>query len=195
REHYPRFGLKILIPGAMAGCLIGKEGCIINQLQTVTSTRIKLSQKSEFFPGTQDRVGLIHGEPAGVASAVTQMLRRLKETGRQDVHPGAGVGMGTGGDRFSGRRNTMLRMLVPLSAGGLLVGKGGENIKAIAANTGTRVNLAGKDTEMAGVPYERLCSVQGELESVIRAASMIVTKLAEDRGLSKYQSNQTCYQS
>lgn len=55
-------------------------GRIINQLQTTTGTRVKLSQKNEFFPGTHDRVALVQGEqPAMVAEAVAEMLRRLRE--------------------------------------------------------------------------------------------------------------------
>ncbi len=57
-------------------------GRIINQLQTSTGTRVKLSQKNEFFPGTHDRVALVQGEdPKMVADAVAEMLRRLREVG------------------------------------------------------------------------------------------------------------------
>lgn len=55
-------------------------GRIISQLQTATGTRVKLSQKNEFFPGTHDRVALVQGEqPTMVAEAVAEMLRRLRE--------------------------------------------------------------------------------------------------------------------
>lgn len=60
--------------------LAWQGGRIITQLQNNTSTRVKLSQKNEFFPGTHDRVALVQGEqPARVAEAVAEMLRRLRE--------------------------------------------------------------------------------------------------------------------
>eukprot|EP00640_Fibrocapsa_japonica_P010137 CAMPEP_0113943232 /NCGR_PEP_ID=MMETSP1339-20121228/21477_1 /TAXON_ID=94617 /ORGANISM="Fibrocapsa japonica" /LENGTH=64 /DNA_ID=CAMNT_0000948049 /DNA_START=69 /DNA_END=260 /DNA_ORIENTATION=- /assembly_acc=CAM_ASM_000762 len=37
------FSIKILIPGYLAGCVIGKGGSVITDLQSRTSTRIKLS--------------------------------------------------------------------------------------------------------------------------------------------------------
>lgn len=59
---------------------VSKGGRIISQLQTTTGTRVKLSQKNEFFPGTHDRVALVQGEqPTMVSEAVSQMLRRLTE--------------------------------------------------------------------------------------------------------------------
>ncbi|CAM9716499.1 unnamed protein product, partial [Laminaria digitata] len=68
-----------IVPAArLKPCLQG--GRIINQLQTTTGTRVKLSQKNEFFPGTHDRVALVQGEqPTMVAEAVAEMLRRLRE--------------------------------------------------------------------------------------------------------------------
>lgn len=71
----------------LLGCLVVtaaplnvQGGRIINQLQTTTGTRVKLSQKNEFFPGTHDRVALVQGEqPSMVAEAVAEMLRRLRE--------------------------------------------------------------------------------------------------------------------
>ncbi|CAM9681051.1 unnamed protein product, partial [Ectocarpus sp. 4 AP-2014] len=207
REPQPKFALKVLVPGITAGCLIGKAGKIINQIQTNTNTRVKLSQKNEFFPGTHDRVALVQGEqPTLVAEAVAEMLHRLREAARptpQAPFMGGGVpystvheGYGSGGlDGPHGRdAQVTIRLLVPLAAGGLIIGRGGETIKAIGARTGARVILAGKDADVAGVPSERLCSIQADLEGAIKVVFLIVGKMAEDRGLSKYQSNQTCYQ-
>ncbi|CBJ29906.1 conserved unknown protein [Ectocarpus siliculosus] len=173
REPQPKFALKVLVPGITAGCLIGKGGKIINQIQTNTNTRVKLSQKNEFFPGTHDRVALVQGEqPTLVAEAVAEMLRRLREAARptpQAPFMGGGVpystvheGYGSGGlDGPHGRdAQVTIRLLVPLAAGGLIIGRGGETIKAIGARTGARVILAGKDADVAGVPSERLCSIQ-----------------------------------
>ncbi|CAM9609403.1 unnamed protein product [Phaeothamnion confervicola] len=77
-----QFALKILVPGAISGCLIGRGGAIINQVQTATSTKIKLSQNNEYFPGTRDRVGLITGDPDNIIAAVADVVERLVEKQR-----------------------------------------------------------------------------------------------------------------
>ena len=64
-------GLKILVSNNVAGSLIGKAGSSINDIQTETGARIKLSQSHEFFPGTQYRVVLITGSRSAVLHAST----------------------------------------------------------------------------------------------------------------------------
>jgi hypothetical protein len=47
---------KLLCPQGITGLIIGRGGAIINQLNSSTGARIKLSQNTEFFPGTNDRI-------------------------------------------------------------------------------------------------------------------------------------------
>lgn len=47
---------KLLCPQNITGVIIGRGGNVINQLISNTGARIKLSQTSEFFPMTTDRV-------------------------------------------------------------------------------------------------------------------------------------------
>lgn len=52
-DHY---AFKLLCPQVITGLIIGRSGAFINQLNTSTGARIRLSQNNEFFPGTNDRV-------------------------------------------------------------------------------------------------------------------------------------------
>ncbi len=70
---------KVLIPSAVAGCIIGKGGRIICQVQQETGTKIKLSQNHEFFPGTTDRVCLIIGDEENILVATNDILQRVVE--------------------------------------------------------------------------------------------------------------------
>lgn len=54
--------LKILVPSVASGAIIGKGGETIAEVQKQTGTRIKMSKSSDFYPGTSERVGLIHGK-------------------------------------------------------------------------------------------------------------------------------------
>ena len=47
----PTSAIKLLVSAALAGCLIGKGGATINELQERTGARIKLSQNNDYFPG------------------------------------------------------------------------------------------------------------------------------------------------
>lgn len=47
----PTSAIKLLVSAQLAGCLIGKGGATINELQERTGARIKLSQNNDFFPG------------------------------------------------------------------------------------------------------------------------------------------------
>ncbi len=68
---------KVLIPSAVAGCIIGKGGTIISQVQQETGTKIKLSQNHKFFPGTNDRVCLIIGDEENIFVAIRDILQRI----------------------------------------------------------------------------------------------------------------------
>lgn len=47
----PTSAIKLLVSAGLAGCLIGKAGATINELQERTGARIKLSQNNDYFPG------------------------------------------------------------------------------------------------------------------------------------------------
>lgn len=47
---------KVLCPQKQIGLIIGKSGATINALNTRSGARVKISQNSEFFPGTEDRI-------------------------------------------------------------------------------------------------------------------------------------------
>ncbi len=70
---------KVLIPSAVVGCIIGRGGRIICQVQQETGTKIKLSQNHDFFPGTNDRVCLIIGDEENIFVAITNVLQRVME--------------------------------------------------------------------------------------------------------------------
>jgi hypothetical protein len=76
-RHNPPCAVKILVSNNVAGSLIGKAGSSINDLQTETKARIKLSQSQEFFPGTQERVVLLTGTREAVAHANAIVWERI----------------------------------------------------------------------------------------------------------------------
>jgi len=76
-EH--TFMIKILVPAPVAGSIIGKGGSVISALNSSTGARIKVSQNSEYFPGTQDRVMTISGSKECIAACVEEVVAKIVE--------------------------------------------------------------------------------------------------------------------
>jgi hypothetical protein len=54
--------LKMLVTDNIAGAIIGKNGKTIADMQEECGARIKVSQSSDFYPGTSERTILITGK-------------------------------------------------------------------------------------------------------------------------------------
>jgi RNA-binding protein Nova len=64
---------QIGIPEKMVGCIMGQGGKILMELQSQTMTRIHLSDRGEYFPGTDQRIVTISG-PSEESIANVQYL-------------------------------------------------------------------------------------------------------------------------
>ena len=74
---------------------------------------------------------------------------------------------------------TVFHLLIPSQASGLIIGRDGENVKAIAKSTGTSVRL----TDQRSVPVdlrERPVAIEGPFQSCLDAAQDIVNRLLTD---------------
>jgi len=124
--------LKILVSNGDAGAIIGKGGSNISAIKASTGTSVKMSQTGDFFPGTQERVLLLTGTLPGVTEALRQVLAKtgLPAPGSEPTMEAVEV---------------KLRMPVPNSAAGGIIGKAGATIKQISESSGARVQLSQKD--------------------------------------------------
>lgn len=162
--------LKVLIPNHAAGSIIGKGGANIAEVQQTTGARIKLSPNNDYYPGTQERVGLIMGE----VETINKMLNFVIEKIRQDP-PAMRLNPAMTYDR---ERAKQMKIVVPNSTAGLIIGKSGATIKYISDQTGARIQVSQKNAET--VPGERVIGVTGSLEQVQAACAVIAAKVQED---------------
>lgn len=162
--------IKILIPNYAAGSIIGKGGQNIAQVQQTTGARIKLSPNNDYYPGTQERIGLIIGE----LENITAMLNFVIEKIRQEPQ---GLKMNPS-ITFDRERSKQMKVIVPNSTAGMIIGKGGVTIKSINEQTGARLQITQKDAE--NVAGERVIAVSGNLEQVQAACTLLVSKIQED---------------
>ena len=71
--------LKLLCPRDVVGAVIGKGGATATALVESSGARIKISQNSELYPGTTDRIILVHGIASNVREAVHKITLKISE--------------------------------------------------------------------------------------------------------------------
>ncbi|XP_037087315.1 RNA-binding protein Nova-1-like [Pollicipes pollicipes] len=164
---------KILVPSAAAGAIIGKGGETIAQLQKEAGARVKMSKANDFYPGTTERVCLITGSP----EAILQVLQFIQEKIREKPDPNGKPAIDFD-NKMMAERDKQVKILVPNSTAGMVIGKGGNYIKQIKEETGAYVQISqkAKDQTLA----ERCITVIGEREVSQAACMMILQKVSED---------------
>lgn len=137
---YPS-AVKLLVSNNVAGSIIGRSGQTISSLQSQSSARIKLSQTGDFYPGTQDRVCLVQGQPENVKLAVRLLLERFHMLQAQQYSQQV-LGQHAKSNSF----DFVVRILVPNSSCGMIIGKAGSNIKQMQEISGvSSVRLSPKE--------------------------------------------------
>ncbi|KAB2595049.1 RNA-binding protein Nova-2 [Pyrus ussuriensis x Pyrus communis] len=162
KSTYVRF----LVSNAAAGSVIGKGGATITDFQSQSGARIQLSRNHEFFPGTTDRIIMISGTINEIVKAVdlvlAKLLSELHSEETEEVEP-----------------RTKLRLVVPNSSCGGIIGKGGSTIKSFIEESQAGIKISPQDNNYFGL-NDRLVTVTGSLDEQMRAVDLIVSKLSED---------------
>jgi len=152
--------LKVLVSNGDAGAVIGKGGSVISQIQQESQAKVKMSQSGDFFPGTGDRVILITGTSTAVYEALSLIVTKISSTDTADAEA------------------LVIKLPVPNSAGGGIIGKGGSTIRSISETSGAKVQLSQKD-DMHPQLNERLCTISGSSVQVLQAGQQVLLKLQE----------------
>ena len=119
----------------------GTGGKSIKELKSVTNARIIVSGALEVFPGTGERVVLISGNINAVDLAQTlvwEMIAQNVQSGSDrsvDWSPEVVVNNLSTNDTVE----VKAKITIPAAVGGLILGRGGETIKEIAADSGASI--------------------------------------------------------
>eukprot|EP00124_Ichthyophonus_hoferi_P001540 Ihof_evm10s82 gene=Ihof_evmTU10s82 len=177
--------VEIETPRHKVGLIIGRGGEKIRELEERTGARIQIAQDN---PNSQDmKLATITGPRAAVEHAKKLIETILKESDRFHDGPGydprdrrepvPSVGSRREDMNLPGKFNenpfgaATLEMVVPSHMVGHILGTGGSTIKALQADTGTRITL-GKD-----MGPERDLKITGLGESVREAQKIIISIL------------------
>uniref|UniRef100_A0A183T771 RNA-binding protein Nova-1 n=1 Tax=Schistocephalus solidus TaxID=70667 RepID=A0A183T771_SCHSO len=146
--------LKILVPSIAAGAIIGKCGEAITQIQNSTGAKVKMSKANDFYPDVITT--------SGVGGSTSQKIYYLHHS--TPLHP----------LNFK----HLVKILVPNSTAGMIIGKGGSFIKEIKDQTGAFIQVSQKSKEMSLA--ERCITVGGELSQTRETMRLLLMKIAED---------------
>lgn len=70
----PGFTAQVLIPDNLIGSILGRGGSTLNDLQLHSNTRIRISQRGEYVPGTRNRIVTIRGQTAHSVSLAQYLM-------------------------------------------------------------------------------------------------------------------------
>ena len=155
-QEYPCKGphyLTVLLGEKVAAMLIGKGGSVISELEMQTNASIKLAPAGTHYPTTQDRTTVVGcGSVAGVKEVVRQCLRLQREFGTPPVH---------------------MRLVAPVAACPLIIGRGGEIIRSLCSSFGVNIKIQERVEGMG----ERIVDVRGPHDAEIVEAIMAVQEM------------------
>jgi predicted RNA-binding protein YlqC (UPF0109 family) len=195
--------VKLLVSNSAAGSVIGKIGMNIHHTQTQTGARVQLSKAYQFFPGTNQRTLLVKGNMSQIASALYLIFVRLID---EDCAP---IFFKSGGPEeqqdeeveersLQGRKHMDLRervasavlqvkVPVPEEYCGIIVGKGGSNIKSLCETTNTTVHLlrSAQEDQMSMLTH-KVFSIRGHLVDVLKAITLFALKQSDDPDYQSY---------
>ncbi|XP_023810573.1 poly(rC)-binding protein 4-like isoform X1 [Oryzias latipes] len=153
--------LRLLMHGKEVGSIIGKKGETVKRIREESGARINISEGS-----CPERIITISGPTDCVFRAFTMITFKLEE----DLT--ALVANGT----VSNKPPVTLRLVIPASQCGSLIGKGGSKIKEIRETTGAQVQVAG---DLLPNSTEREVTISGGQDAIIQCVKLICTVILE----------------
>ncbi|XP_055850939.1 RNA-binding protein Pasilla isoform X3 [Episyrphus balteatus] len=166
------YHMKILVPAVASGAIIGKGGDTIASLQKDSGARVKMSKSHDFYPGTAERVCLITGSVEGIMNVIDFIMDKIREK------PDLNTKIVDIDAKQAQERDKQVKILVPNSTAGMIIGKGGAYIKQVKEESGSYVQISQKPKDIS--LQERCITIIGDKENNKNACKMILSKIVED---------------
>jgi RNA-binding protein Nova len=156
--------VRLLVSNSTAGSIIGKGGESITEFQDQSQSRIQISKSKNYFPQTQERMLLITGTVKAILTALHLMLSKFQT---EDSLSG-----------FLVDGSLPLKLCMPNSCCGAIIGKGGSTIQEFQNDSGASIKVQSQDARPAGVD-DRTVTVSGSVDQQLRAVALVLAKVAE----------------
>ncbi|XP_077427529.1 far upstream element-binding protein 2 isoform X2 [Vanacampus margaritifer] len=175
-------GVDIAVPRHAVGVVIGRSGEMIKKIQSDAGVKIQFKPDDGTGP---EKIAHITGPPdqcQHAASIITDLLQsiRTRDDGGEGGPPGAGMppgGRGRGrGQGNWGPPGGEMTFSVPAHKCGLVIGRGGENVKAINQQTGAFVEML-REPLPDGDPNYKMFTIRGSPQQIDYAKQLIEEKI------------------
>ncbi|XP_046982976.1 poly(rC)-binding protein 3 isoform X5 [Schistocerca americana] len=159
--------IRLIMQGKEVGSIIGKKGEIVKRFREESGAKINISDGS-----CPERIVTVTGPTNAIFKAFTLICKKFEEWCYkfQEMQGGGGGGSGIP------RPPITLRLIVPASQCGSLIGKGGSKIKEIREVTGASIQVA---SEMLPNSTERAVTITGTSEAVTQCIYHICCVMLE----------------
>ncbi|XP_072318897.1 far upstream element-binding protein 2 [Eucyclogobius newberryi] len=171
-------GLEIAVPRHSVGVIIGRSGEMIKKIQSDAGVKIQFKPDDGSGP---EKIAHIMGPPdqcEHAASIITDLLQsiRAREEGGQGGPPGMPPGGRGRGQGNWGPPGGGVTFSIPAHKCGLVIGRGGETVKAINQQTGAFVEIS-RQPPPNGDPNFKLFTIRGSPQQIDHAKQLIEDKI------------------
>ncbi|XP_039521800.1 poly(rC)-binding protein 2 isoform X3 [Pimephales promelas] len=147
--------------GKVVGSIIGKKGESVKKMREESGARINISEGN-----CPERIITLAGPTTAIFKAFSMIIEKLEED----------ISSSMSNSTATSKPPVTLRIVVPASQCGSLIGKGGCKIKEIRESTGAQVQVAG---DMLPNSTERAITIAGTPLSIIECVKQICVVMLE----------------
>ncbi|XP_037094670.1 poly(rC)-binding protein 3-like isoform X2 [Pollicipes pollicipes] len=151
--------IRLLMQGKEVGSIIGKKGEIVKRFREESGAKINISDGS-----CPERIVTVTGSPDAIFKAFQLICKKFEEA--SSMQTGSGVP----------RPPITMRLIVPASQCGSLIGKGGAKIKEIREVSGASIQVA---SEMLPNSTERAVTISGACDAITQCIYHICCVMLE----------------
>uniref|UniRef100_A0A3Q1JRJ3 K Homology domain-containing protein n=1 Tax=Anabas testudineus TaxID=64144 RepID=A0A3Q1JRJ3_ANATE len=175
-------GMDIPVPRHSVGVVIGRNGEMIKKIQNDAGVRIQFKQDDGTGP---DKIAHISGPPdhcEHAAQIINDLLQSIRVRDEGQVGPSGPPGMpagnrGRGGGQGGwGLPGGEMTFSIPAHKCGLVIGRGGENVKSVNQQTGAFVEIC-RQPPPSGDPNFKLFIIRGSPQQIDHAKQLIEEKI------------------
>lgn len=153
--------IRLIMQGKEVGSIIGKKGEIVKRFREESGAKINISDGS-----CPERIVTVSGSRSAIYKAFTLITKKFEEWCSQFQD----------NTNAQGKTQIPIRLIVPASQCGSLIGKGGSKIKEIREITGCSIQVA---SEMLPNSTERAVTLSGSADSITQCIYHICCVMLE----------------
>jgi len=157
--------MRTIVTGPEAGSIIGRKGETVKNIREESKAKIKIEGD-----GPHERIITVDGKTDSIFKAYTMICKVLEQREKKEDRDRSR-------SRSPGSEDLCLKILVPSSQCGALIGKGGEQIKGMRSSTGADINIC--SDPLAG-STEREVKVVGKRDQITKCIYEVCVILLEN---------------